>query len=323
MNLIPTIYCRPLGRHYTAKLIAEAVFTQSATLLDAWAFEQDLVVTRSALGSVQLGFFEVVQVVGAQERKMPDGRVLALLHDDAGLRRAAAAGLRVQPRGLESLIVDAGDTAAGIADLLQAAQREYLPFERALQSCPWRGQADDMPPAALAAPASVREGEAAVMGFLWRVQATMSLRTLVTLRLAELVLGSDEHESLLRPLRDRGDVYATFARYLYDVGVFVLAAAGSYTEEKAHRVAALLEAASDSYFDKGLDRARDLYAARLRMAETATNFHYLASYLLVRPDTTVEELIDLSADITATEVMSVLGGAHHTILQKVAGHGLF
>jgi hypothetical protein len=306
---------------YHTKLVADAVFSIQRPLLDAWSAAHGLVVTCSAVGNVHLGFHQLVQIIHSEPHWVQDDEVLSWITSSGGLLHMARAGALLHPPGVVGMVLRVPlDNKETERELLVAAGRRFLPYKEFLRQDWVSGRRPGSDSLALNTAEPPSEGEPCLMGLMWRVAATATLRTYVAIKIAELAFGSDDHHSALRPLRDSGEIYSIISRYLFETDVFVLAGAGTYSPSKYHRAAKTL--INFDYLDSTLGHAKKTFASRLIMTDSHVRLHRLGSYIMIDPDVTEEYLVELANEVTADEIRSILSGQQWPLIRRIDEHGI-
>ncbi len=313
-------YARYLGASYHTKLVASTGFAIERPLLDAWSASQDLIVTRTAIGNVNIGFHELVQIFHANPHWISDAEVLDYMTTLPSLRTLADLNVVLHPPGVLGMVlhspIESGMTRA---ELEEASEREYMPYRDFLRH---DGGLDDhrASPLPLAHPDDLAEGVPCLMGLMWRTRATESLDRYVAARVAEIAFGSDDHHSVLRPLRDSGEVYSTISRYLFDIDVFIVGVIGTYSPSKYFRVLKVLHNLDN--IGAVLDHAKATFSSRLRMSDSHIPLHRIGTYLTLDPDTNDDAILGLANQVSSDQILEIVMGRSFPLLKKVDGHGI-
>lgn len=304
------VYVRSVAG-YGSKLRLDRSIADQRRDLDRWSFGQGMYVSHAVFGSLQSGFHEFVSVTA--RRAEPAAVAAALERADQTARVALEERPDApppRPRGFAKLLLADQDFGPGglntDAYVLLRDWKQLLP--RAVTDTPQ-----------IATTERIDDGGLAVMGRMWHLR-TLDLRTYLTARLAELVFGSTEPGAVLRPLRDSGDVYAAFARHLYDLGVLVVAVLGAHSENLAGRTQGLIEAAQPTARD--LTSAKGNFWFQFRLGESSSSIHALAPYALIDPTVTASGLEQLLDSIELHELTAVLASQGRPIRKMVNEHGL-
>jgi len=287
------VYVRPVANLAT-KVALDHSIMQRRTDLDRWAFPRGLYVSHSVFGSITAGFHEFVTVAAREadesstEEALNQARQTTRLALELDARRAL-------PRGLSGLLMAYQDLGR-----ITAPDSDYQP----LTSWDCLADAGLVFPAqlALVLDEEVAQGELSLVGRAWRLPA-LDVHHYCVVQLLEQLLGSDEPFAAVRPLRESGDIYATVNRYLYDIGVLVIAVITSYDPQIGPQVEALL-----TDFEPGeddVDAARAAIRFRWRFGQAGAPPHAMAPYALLDHSVTLDEMERVLDGIGIDDLMAV------------------
>lgn len=305
------VFVRPV-EGYAEKLILDDVIAKHRHNLDCWSFSRGLYVSHSVFGSLHSGFSEFVSVTARRE----DPALFVPALDQANQTIVAAQQLTgtytsaLRPRGFSRLLV-----ANQNFDKHKLPIGSYEPLQNWGQMI--RRTVTDPPVITTTEP--VTEGQLSILGRLWPLHAE-NLREYVSVRLLEHILGSTEDSAALRPLRDSGETYAAVGRYIYDLGVLVVAVLAAFIAPLEVGVQRLLDSVRPT--TQQLQAAKRDFWFQFSLSQSTSNLHAFAPFALLDPSVSMAGLRSLVDAIRLDDVTDILVSSWAPVRKAVDEHGL-
>lgn len=307
------VFIRPV-EGYAAKLVLDQAIAERRHDLDRWSFTRGIYVSHSVFGSLQSGFSEFVSLTTHRDNPDPCLVAQALAQANQTVRATqppiGTPAPRPRPRGFSRLLVADQDF-----DECQLPHGAYEPLRT------WRDverRAVNDPPR-LETTEAVADGRLCILGRAWPLHSA-DLRSYLSVRLLEHMLGSTEESAALRPLRDNGDAYAAVGRFVYDLGVLVVAVLGSFATPLATHTQLLLDSVRPT--TEQLDAAKRDFWFQFSLGQSASGLHALAPFALLDPSVSAADLRQLVDEIRLDEVAAILTSNWVTVRRVLDEHGL-